>query len=131
MGNRKRQKPLPNGRNQQSRFVKLEHFDMNCAAYRCMSFKGKAALLEFRKKYNGSNNGEISMSHRELAHLLNCAVNTASDAIKELLQHGWIKESVKGAFARKTPHATTWILTNEPLGDALPTKEYARWRPEN
>ena len=131
MGNRKRQKLLPNGRNQQSRFVKLEHFEMDCPAYREMSLLGKASLMEFRRRYDGGNNGEISFSVRELASRLGCADNTANKAINELQRLGWIKVAVQGTFTRKTRHATTWILTNQPLGDELPTKEYARWRPEN
>lgn len=104
---------------------------MNCAAYRHMSAAGRAALMEFRFRYNGVNNGEISMSVRELAGLLNCANNTAQNAIKELERLGWIKARVKGTFTRKARHATTWTLTHERFGDALPTKEYTRWRPEN
>lgn len=131
MGNRKRQKPLPNGRNQQGRFVKLEHFEMNCPAYREMSLAGKVSLMEFRRRYDGGNNGEISFSVRELAGRLNCATNTAQKAIRELERLGWIKVAVKGTFTRKARHATTWVLTNEPLGGDLATKEYTRWRPEN
>ncbi len=131
MSSRKRQKCLPNGRNQQSRFVKLEHFEMNCPAYRLMSLAGRASLMEFRRRYDGGNNGEISLSVRELAGLLNCSINTAHKAIKELERLGWVKAAVKGTFTCKTRYATTWILTNQPLGNELPTKEYARWRPEN
>ena len=108
-------------------FVALYQWEMDCPAYRHLSVYGRALLMEFRKAYNGHNNGEIVMSVRQ-------AANTAAKTIKELQGNGWIRQTQKGAFSQKSNKtASTWRITNQPVGagvDVPETKEYIRWRPE-
>ena len=114
-------------------FVALYHWEMDCPAYRHLSVYGRALLMEFRKVYNGHNNGEIVMSVRQAAKLINCNKNTAAKTIKELEGKGWICQSTEGSFSQKTNKtASTWRITNQPIGtgvDTPATKEYARWTP--
>jgi len=90
--------------------------------------------MEFRRLYNGHNNGEIIMSVRQGARLLNCNKDTAWKILKELEDKGWIRQTSKGCFNQKTDKtASTWRITNQPIGmgvDTPETKEYARWKPE-
>ena len=115
------------------RFVALYDWEMDCQAYRHLSVYGRALLLEFRRSYNGGNNGEIVMSVRQAAKLINCNKNTAAKTIKELETKGWIRQSSKGSFSQKTDKtASTWRITNQPIGlgtDTPETKEYASWTP--
>ncbi len=117
------------------RMVLLFVWEMDAPAYREMSPSGRALLIEFRRLYNGSNNGEIGMSVREAAGKLGCSNDTASKALRELVEKGWIVANVKGAFTTKTMMATTWRITNQPVGlgvDVPATKNYMNWRsPEN
>ena len=71
------------------------------------------------------------MSVREAARLLHIAKDTATKAFHELEEKGFIKRAVCGSFNWKLKHATTWILTAYDLGDALATKEFARWSPKS
>ncbi len=122
-------------------WVPMYRWEMDLPAYRLMSVYGRALLMEYRRKFNGSNNGEISMSAREAGILLCCDKDTAYKYQGELLEKGWIREVQKGSFNRKTDAtgrkfraATTWRLTNEPIGlgvDTPATKEYMKWKPKN
>jgi hypothetical protein len=87
--------------------------------------------LALAQRYNGYNNGEISMSVREAARLLHVAKDTATKAFRELEAKGFIRRNICGSFNWKIRHATTWILTEHAFGDQLATKEFARWQPEN
>jgi len=116
------------------RFVGLYHFELECPAYRHLSVYGRALLIEFRLLYNAHNNGKIIMSVRQAAKALNCCKDTASKALQELQDKGWIREQVKGFFSPTVKKATEWRITNQPIGfgvDIPETKEYLRWRPED
>ncbi len=115
------------------RFASLYHWEMELQAFRHLSVYGRALLMEFRRAYNGHNNGSIVMSHRQAASLLKCNKDTAGKAIEELKGKGWIRLRQKGSFSQKTNKtASTWRITNQPIGagvDTPETKEYAKWRP--
>ncbi len=122
------------------KWVQIHFWEMELPAYRLMSPYGRALVVEFRKKFNGSNNGEIAMAVREAARLLGCHKDTAAKALREVEDKGWIRPMKKGSFhmksdagSRKFRAATTWRLTNQPIGRGVETpatKEYVKWRPE-
>jgi len=122
------------------KFAAIYHWEMDLPAYRRLSTYGRALLIEFRRKYHGSNNGEIAMSARDAARLLRCDKDTAFKAQGELVEKGWIREAQKGSFhwkidasGRKYRPATTYRITNQPVGlgvDIKATKEYMKWRPK-
>ena len=115
------------------RFAALYDWEMKLPAYRLMSVYGRALLMEFRMAYTGHNNGEIVMSIRQAAELLNCNKDTAAKYLAELEEKGWIHQTSKGSFSQKTDKtASTWRITNQPIGlgvDTPETKEYAHWKP--
>lgn len=113
------------------RFVKLDHWMLKTAAWRSLDPAARAVYVELAQRYNGSNNGEISLSVREAALLVHVAKDTASKTLHELEEKGFIKRSQCGSFNFKLRHATTWILTEFELYDTPPTKEFARWSAKN
>ncbi len=113
------------------RFVKLEHWMLKTPAWQSLPTAPRALYVELAQRYNGYNNGEISMSVREAARLLHIANDTATKAFRELEAKGFIRRNVCGSFNWKIRHATTWILTEHAFADQLATKEFATWRPEN
>jgi len=113
------------------RFVKLEHWMLKTPAWQSLPSAPRALYVELAQRYNGYNNGEISMSVREAARLLHIANDTATKAFRELEAKGFIRRNVCGSFNWKIRHATTWILTEHAFAEQLPTKEFASWRPEN
>ena len=111
------------------RHVRLHHFLLRSPAWRELDCYARAALVELYSIYNGENNGEIGMSERRLAGVLNCSRPTARTALRQLREHGFIRVRERGSFNRKIPHATEWILTEFPVGSALPSKDFMRWTP--
>ena len=120
-------------------FSAIYHWEMDLPAYRHLSAYGRALVVEFRRKFNGSNNGDIAMSAREAARLLGCCKNTAFKVLRELEEKGWTRPAKTGSFHLKSDAAgrayraaTTWRITNQPIGlgvDTPATKEYAIWKP--
>lgn len=114
-----------------TRFLKLEHWLLKTPAWRSLVPASRALYVEIAQRYNGSNNGEMSLSVREAAHLIHVAKDTANKAFHELEAKGFIRRNVCGSFDWKRRHATTWILTEHSFLDDEATKEFARWAPEN
>lgn len=104
---------------------------LKTAAWRSLGPIARVIYVELAQRYNGSNNGEISLSVREAARLVHVAKDTASKALHELEAKGFIKSNVCGSFNFKLGLATTWILTEFELDGNPPTKEFFSWRPEN
>lgn len=112
------------------RFLKLEHWIFKTPAWRSLPPASRALYVELAQRFNGSNNGEISLSVREAAQLVNIAKDTSSKSLHELEDKGFIRRHICGSFDWKFKHATTWILTEHPLDGQLATKEFASWSPE-
>ncbi len=113
--------------NGHDRFVMLKHYFLKSEAWRSLKPSRRAVYIELAQRYNGINNGEISMSVREAARLANIAKDTATLVFRELQEKGFIKAKQIGSFDWKLSHATTWILTEHPYQDNLATKEFMSW----
>jgi len=109
----------------------LHHYMLKSDAWRSLKPAARALYVELAMRFNGLNNGEIAFSVRQAARELNIAKDSASKAFRELAAKGFIKINQPGSFDWKLGLATTWILTEHPLGNDLATKEFMSWRPEN
>ena len=128
----------PKGRNNYDSFVMLHRWEIRSTSYRSLSVYARAGLIELLLRYNGLNNGEISMSARQMAKALGCGKNKGNEVLRELEAMGWIKCRSKGRFDSKfmanpeidgAGRASTWILTGRQYQGKLPTKDYMRWKP--
>ena len=88
----------------------------------------RCVYIEIRRRFNGMNNGEIHLSCREAAKVAKSSKSTASCLFKELIEHGFIKESQKGKFRHRW--ASTWQLTNEEFMGRQKTDEWVHWQPK-
>ena len=96
------------------------------AVFRTMSGEAVKVLIELWTRYNGSNNGDLSVSYMHAATLLAMSKTTAARAFRELEQRGFaIRTSPGHWYGRK---AATWRLTMLHYRDALPSHEYRRWQ---
>lgn len=118
------------GRSNKSKFVQLPEHLLKSDAYRSLSFKSIAAYIEIKRRYNGANNGEVHLSCRSAGEALRCTPNTASKAIKELEEKGFVKCRFKGKFDHKVHQASEFILTEYKYNNQPPTKDFMRWKPE-
>jgi hypothetical protein len=122
-------KHLKNGRSKgDGRFILIPHHVLNSLGYQATRPPARAALVELVKRYNGSNNGSIGLSSRDLARLCKISKDSAAKAIQELENVGLIETVEKGSFNRGNRRASEfrllWLPCN--LTGALPTKKYLR-----
>ncbi|MEW9837299.1 hypothetical protein [Mesorhizobium marinum] len=107
-------------------------------AYRSLNCYARCLLVEFKLKYNGQNNGAISMSMREAQALLGCSNKPVPLAFAQLVDRGFIKITEKGSFEHTERYggslkASTWTLTEYAIDEpvrvlGVPTKDFMRWR---
>lgn len=116
----------PNG----PRFIQLFHYLLDSEAWRSLKPPARALYIEIERRFNGVNNGEISLSVREAAKLIRVSRDTASRAFHDLEEKGLVRREVCGSFDWKIRHATTWVLTEKPLRGDAASKEFMRWRRE-
>jgi DNA-binding transcriptional ArsR family regulator len=114
----------------EARHIRLYHWLLDTPAWKDLDANCRCIYLELLRRYNGSNNGRIPLSVREIADQLRIGSSTASRALRALQAHGFIAVSIRGRFERRDRHATQWRLTEfacNATGE-LPTKEFTRWR---
>jgi hypothetical protein len=112
------------------KFIQLFRYVLDCPAYVSLSLVARAALIELNLGYNGSNNGKIVLSVRQLAERLGCDKGFANRALQELIEKGFIERRVKGAFSVKFRRATEWRL-NDRRCDATGQEQsqpFLKWR---
>jgi hypothetical protein len=109
--------PMPRTHNKTGRskkspaFVQLFHAMMKTKAWLQLTPQARSVYIELKARYNGINNGQISLSNREIVARCKMASATASRALQELEDMGFIEAVEKGRFTRKQRHASTWRLT--------------------
>ena len=112
------------------KFIQIFRYVLDCPAYISLSAAARAALIEVNCGYNGSNNGRIILSVRDLARRLGRHRNSAARALQELIDKGFIEPRIKGAFSVKFKRATEWRL-NDRRCDATGTAQsqaFLKWR---
>jgi hypothetical protein len=103
---------------------------MRSAAWQSLSCEARAVLVELYALYDGSNNGRLFLSILEAASRVGVGKSTAAIALAQLMDRGFIRPNVKGAFTLKQRHATSWVLTEFEHAGQLATKDFMRWQPE-
>lgn len=113
--------------------VRLYDWLLTSPAYLSLSCPARALLIEVTRLYKGGNNGQLGLSVRRASERCNIARGTAQRAFHELQERQFIELVTKGAFSRKSPHASEWRLTFvacDVTGE-LASKAFMRWGREN
>lgn len=115
MANRRnRNKPNATGRNDTSRFARLDHRILSSNAYRSLSPNDRSLLVELIMLYNGENNGSLYLSVRNGAHRMGVAdLTAASRSFDNLEALGFIELTQESRFtpASEISRARCWRLT--------------------
>jgi hypothetical protein len=93
------------------RFVQLPEWIMVTEAWATLPVGPRALYVELKRRYNGANNGDILLSHRDAAISLHVHRNTVGPWFKVLEERGFI-------YMTRAPHlgpsgigrASTWAL---------------------
>ncbi|WP_300038751.1 hypothetical protein [uncultured Roseobacter sp.] len=111
------------------RFVQLHEWLMCSEAWKSMKSGPRALSVEIKRRYNGRNNGEIVLSHRQAAVLLNAHRNTVGAWFNELLERGLIELATGPCLGvNGSGSASQWRLTEEKTSDGLPaTRKFWSW----
>ena len=110
-------------------FIQLFHYLTRSTSYHELSLPARALLILIADRYNGSNNGMISLSRREAVYELKCGAATASRAMRELDNSGLVRPTKVGAWRGR--EATQWRLMwrrCDLTGD-LPRKQWVERTP--
>jgi hypothetical protein len=115
-----------------SRFAMLPHYLLESPAWRSLSLPGRAAFVELLALYLPGRNGRIAMSARTLADRLPISRATATRALQELVEKGFMTATRPGGFNVKSgvARATEWSLSLHKcdVTGAVASKHFMRWR---
>lgn len=103
---------------------------LDLPAWQALSHAAKALLVEMMGRYRPGDNSRLEWPVRECAALLRCSLSTASVALNELEECGWIAVTRVGSFSRKS-RASRYRLAmfcDDATGEP-PTREFESWRP--
>lgn len=112
------------------RFVQISEMMQSTEAWATLKPGPRALYIELKRRFNGRNNGQILMSCREAATLINVHRNTIPGYFQELQDRGIIRELRRG-FLGAEGHgiATAWLLCELASADGKPAEmTFRTWR---
>ncbi len=135
MANRHRNRVNATGRNNTSRFARLDYRILTSNAYRALSPNDRSLLVELVMLYNGENNGSLYLSVRDAAHRMGIADLTAACRSFDTLQLLGFIQLAQDAFfhvkASDKSRARCWRLTwLAGPGRKAPSWEFLEREPE-
>lgn len=108
-------------------FVPLPYSTVESDAWQHLSPAAVKVFIELRHRYNGHNNGKLTLSLDEGARLLHMGKATIARALKELEEKGFIKLVKRGRWYGRM--ASEYAVTDRRLNGELPTRAWKDWRP--
>jgi len=114
------------------RHVQLLEWFQSSLAWSSMKPGPRAVYIELKRKYNGSNNGEIFLSHRLAADAICCERGTAGGYFETLLERGFIIVTCGHHLGSEgIGRSAKYALTELPLQGKPATKEFMQWEKQN
>lgn len=123
----------PRGKKTDAKHVRIYDAMQGSEAWHHLSGTAVKALLHIASFISplSTPNGSIFMSHRALAEWLNCDKKTAGKVLRQLVDHGFLRETEKGYFEVKGGPATSYRLTWVPWPGMMgATNEWRKWHPQ-
>ena len=111
------------------RHVQLPEWVQATEAWATMKPAPRALYIELKRRFNGSNNGAIILSHRDAAKALNVHRNTIGGLFDTLQERGFITMTHAPYLGPSgIGRASVWALEELPLRKGVPaTRRFARW----
>jgi len=108
-------------------FIGLGYATVRSPAWRSLSGAAVKVWCELRSRYNGGNNGKLSLSLDEGARLLHLSKNTVRRALAELEAKGFVALMRRGQwYGRK---ASEWRVTDRGSNGYPASYDWKRWQP--
>ena len=111
------------------RHVQLPEWLQASKAWATMKPGPRALYVELKRRFNGSNNGTIFLSHRKAAMALSVHRNTVGGWFQELERRGFIRLMIAPHLGPSgIGEASVWALEEVETQDGrLPGKAFMRW----
>lgn len=117
-------------RKTEGQYAPLPYALLRSQAWRGLSGNAVKLFLELHARFNGSNNGRLTLSYREAAEALGMGKASVKRAYGQLVAHGFLVLEREGNWYGGRAHE--WRLTIKPTqgarGRIPPTDD---WRPFN
>lgn len=112
------------------RHVQLPEWVQSSEAWATMKPGSRALYIELKRRFNGSNNGDIFLSYRDAAKALNAHRNTVGKWFDDLLERGFIRLTTPPHLGPSgVGQASKWALEELPTSDGKPAgKAFMSWR---
>lgn len=124
-------KPKHNGKRSLSgRHVQLPEYVQATEAWSTLKPGPRAVYIELKRRFNGGNNGQIWLSHRDAAKAICVSKNTVGPYFATLVEHGLIHETQGACLGPNgIGQATLWALDELPTHEGKPaTKGFLMWK---
>ncbi len=124
-----KRRPYKHHKKGAGRHVQLSEYLQATAAWSDLKPGPRALYVAVKRRFNGSNNGRIVLSHREAALALNVHRNTVGPYFQELIEHGFIRV-IQGPYLGPEGIGKSALLslTELPTHDGQSaTKDFLRW----
>lgn len=105
---------------------------MDLPAWTTLTPVAQALIVNLLTRYRPQEPNRFQVSDRTATELVRCSRNTASKALAELEDRGWLRVVRVGRMTGpKTTRASVYSVTAFPADIGEPaTKDFERWRPE-
>ncbi len=118
------------------KFAYLPQAVVESAAYASLRTRAAVLLSLIAARYNGHNNGDLSLTYNEMHDRWGWARDTTARAYAELQEHGLLVQTRKGGQNRCSLYALGWLPVSnakvieklDRTGGVSPTKATNHWR---
>ena len=119
-----------NKKDGEGQYAPLTYGMLRSPAWRELSGSAVKLFLELHCRFNGSNNGELTLSYAEAAEALGLGKATIQRAYGELVAHGFVVLEKEGNWYHRRAHE--WRVTHKPVqkvkGKISPTHDWLKYR---
>lgn len=91
----------------------LPYVQLRSEAWRSLSGSAVRLWLELHTRYNGGNNGRLTLSYAEASEALGMGKATVMRAYSELVEKGFLALEREGNWYHRRAHE--WRLTTKPM----------------
>lgn len=122
-----------NKKSGEGQYAPLPYAVLKSVAWRGLSGSAVRVFLELHTRYNGSNNGRLTLSYAEAAEILGMGKATVQRAFEDLVSKGFLALEKEGNWYHRMAHE--WRLTIKPVqgarGKEVPTHDWRNYRTGN
>ena len=117
-------------RKSEGQYLPLPYAQLKSEAWRSLSGAAVRLWLELHTRYNGGNNGTLTLSYAEAGEALGMGKATVQRAYAELVDKGFLVLVREGNWYSRRAHE--WRLTTKPMqtakGKVASTDEWRQFR---